>query len=264
MTIEHFVTRAPRPVAAVPSSANPVVSFVFVAYGTGPVLVDAIGGLTATMPPTVSYEVVVVDNRHPDRPDRTVNQLLLDTTGVRVVRSTTNLGFAGGCNRGAASAAGELIGFVNPDVRFDRPWFEHLAEALDDGAAIAAPVLVEPDGTVQSAGHRLWSDGSTSPIVDVGASTDADYASAACWVMRRRVFDDVGGFDERFHPAYYEDVDLAWRCRSAGGTRVVAGARVVHLGGASTPHATQPDTSPQQALLMATHPDIAEQPPRPG
>jgi GT2 family glycosyltransferase len=262
------VTRSPRPLVTVPEHSDPVVSFVIVTYGTGPIVIDAIGSLVRSLTDElIAYDVLVVDNEHPTRPNRTLPHLLLDTSGVVVIRPGRNLGFAGGCNTGVAHGRGSIIGLVNADVEFSTGWLPPLIHAIGEDAAIAAPVLLEPDGTVQSAGHRLWSDGTTSPIttpIPPGGMTRPDYASAACWVLSRSVFTDVGGFDESFHPAYFEDVDLALRAGDRGGTVVVGDSTVIHHRGASTATTVIPDTTPQRLRLLEKWPTLTStQPARP-
>ena len=72
----------------------------------------------------------------------------------------------------------------------------------------------------------------------------------ACWLMRRSVFDELGGFDEGFFPAYYEDVDLALRAGRHGGTAVIGDSTVVHHRGASTAATIVPDTTPERLRLL--------------
>ena len=110
--------------------------------------------------------------------------------------------------------------------------------AADDAIAIAAPSLLTPDGVLEEAGATVDAKGVTvglggarSPVPYDEAMTDRDitYASAACWLIRRSAFDAVGGFDPRFAPAYYEDVDLALRLADAGQRcRLVTDRPVVH------------------------------------
>ncbi len=259
---ERFVTASPRPRVSLPHHAEPSVSFVTVTFGTGPVIVDSLRSLVDSLDePGIPYEYVVVDNAHPDAGDVAVNGLLLATVGVRVVRSHANLGFGGGCDTGVRSSTGEVLAFVNPDVLFRPGWIEPLLEGIaDPNVSIAAPVLLDADGTVQESGRRLWSDGSTSPILDAPAPGEVvtpDYASAACWLIRRAEYDRIGGFDPAFFPAYYEDVDMCLRAASRGGSTIVVGdAQVVHLGGASTADGRIPDTTPQRRLLLDRWPDL--------
>jgi GT2 family glycosyltransferase len=266
-TFATFVTAAPAPLVDVPTTSDPLCSFVFVTYGTGPIVVQAITSLVASLrADDVTFEIIVVDNEHAEQPDRTFRQLIVDTAGVRIVRPGRNLGFGSGCNLGVERSNGPLICLVNPDVEFESDWLTPLRTTLDDGAAIAAPVLVDPGGAIQSAGHHLWADGSTAPVTEVPSSNvdhPPDYASAACWLLTRATFDELGGFDPAFHPAYYEDVDLALRSRALGGTAIVEQVRVVHHRGASTSDAAAPDTTPQRRRLLAKWPDLATTQPTP-
>ena len=266
---DRFVTASPKPLVTVAPSAGPKVSFVTVTFGTGSIIVDSLTSLVASLASSpIDYEYIVVDNAHPDGGNGTVNTLLLATHGVRVLRSPTNLGFGGGCELGVRGSTGEIIGFVNPDVIFEPGWIEPLLDQLDQpDVSIAAPVLLNPDHTVQEAGQRLWADGTTSPITDAPAPGDVlipDYASAACWLMRRTEHARVGGFDPAFFPAYYEDVDYAVRAASLGGSTVVVGSsRVVHRKGSSTADDRVPDTTPQRRLLLERWPDLASTQPQP-
>ncbi len=261
---DRFVTASPRPVVSVPAHSQPTVSLVTVTFGTGPIITDSIFSLVESLAASgIAYEYLVVDNANPDACDLTVNTLCLSTSGVRVVNSTSNLGFGGGCDLGVHCTTGDIVGFVNPDVMFETGWIAPLIHALSEPTvSIAAPVLLNPDRTIQEAGQRLWSDGTTSPILDAPADGEVarpDYASAACWLIRRDEYHRLGGFDRAFFPAYYEDVDFALRALSLGGSTVVVGdSQVVHRKGASTADDRVPDTTPQRLLLLDRWPDIAD------
>jgi GT2 family glycosyltransferase len=265
----RFATASPRPLVTVPFHGRPAVSFVTVTFGTGPIIVDSLISLVESLESAhVPYDYLVVDNAHPEATRSTVDALLLATHGVSVVRSPTNLGFGGGCEVGVGESTGEVIGFVNPDVIFERGWLEPLLAQLErPGVSIAAPVLLDPDGTVQEAGQRLWADGTTSPITSAPAPGDVatpDYASAACWMVRRAEHERIGGFDPAFFPAYYEDVDYGLRAASKGGSTVVVGSsQVTHHKGSSTSDARIPDTTPQRHLLLERWPELATTQPAP-
>lgn len=258
-----FTTASPAPLATIPTSDSPpTVSFVAVTYGTGPIIVDSLASLADTMALTdLSYECIVVDNPHPAEPHRAVRQLLLSTRGVRVARAERNLGFGGGCELGALHARGCFLAFVNPDIMFVTGWIEPLIDCITSGvASIAAPVLLNDDGSIQEAGQVVRRDASTAPNPHPpgpGEVVRCDYASAACWVMGRDEHERVGGFDPGYHPAYYEDVDLALRAAQLGGTSVVHGSsRVTHLRGSSTADTGLADIRPQRAALLTRWPMI--------
>ncbi len=161
-----------------------------------------------------------------------------------LVVSPVNLGFGGGCNLAAETARGALLVLLNDDSRVESGSIEALAQAATDPTigAVGSCILSE-DGSVQEAGSVLWSDGSaahvgagSSPHDSVcGSARDVDFVSANGLAIRRDVWELVGGFDERFYPAYFEDVDLCLTlARSGFRVRFEPEARLVHLGSRST------------------------------
>jgi GT2 family glycosyltransferase len=183
-----------------------------------------------------SYEVIVVDNGSTDR----TAELLDRTSGARVIRNAANLGFAGACNQGAGAATGDFLVFLNNDTVVLAGWLDALlsiALAQDRAGAVGAKIL-SPDGRLQEAGSIVWSDGSgwnyghadDPRRPEYGYVREVDYCSAACLLVRRSLFDRLGGFDPRYAPAYYEDVDLAFRIQSLGYSVLYQPhARVVHF-----------------------------------
>jgi GT2 family glycosyltransferase/4-amino-4-deoxy-L-arabinose transferase-like glycosyltransferase len=268
-------TAASSPRIEIPDAdTEPLVSIVIVTHGTGPIVLDALEAVAAHTPEP--YEVIVVDNEPPaDRP-RTSTLLAAETSGVRLVCADRNLGFAGGNNLGVEHARGSTICFLNPDVIVSPGWLEPLIAALDDPVVgIAAPVLVDPDGSLQEAGQLLHDDGCTAAVGgpevrpddwSQAFTRDVDYASAACWVVRRDEFLDLGGFDGLYHPAYFEDVDYALRVEAGGKrTRLVADVPVVHHHGHGSSVDGQAIAAASQASFRTVWASrIAEQPPRPG
>ena len=231
----------------VPPCPEPLVSIVVVTFGTGEIVLETLASVAAHT--TVPYEVIVVDNPRGrdsirDTGRDTGRDLLRRTTsGVILLTPEENLGFGGGNDTGVEVARGRFVCFLNPDVVVGDGWLEPLLAALDDPAvAIAAPPLLDPDGTLQEAGQAIYADGCTAAIGgpelfpgDAGQlfDRDVDYASAACWLVRRHEHVERGGFDPRFHPAFFEDADYALRVERAGQvTRLVTARPVVHHRGA--------------------------------
>lgn len=266
MTSDVIVSRSPAPSADVPASAHPSVSFVLVTFGTDRIVIDTLTSLVSSLIDAGdTYEVIVVDNPHPSGRQRTLRHLLLGTRGVRIVRPDRNLGFGGGCEIGALHARAEILCFVNPDITFAAGWFEPLVEHLrDPGISIVSPVLCNADGSIQEIGHRLLPTGWTLPQL-VGTVSDGlidvDFASAACWLMRRDEHERIGGFDPDYHPAYFEDADLAVRSSILGGRRVVdPTVSIIHHHGASTPDT--PTTLAQHDVMVKRWPHLRWTQPR--
>lgn len=151
-----------------------------------------------------------------------------------------NVGFGPANNLAVDRSDTEYVALINPDLVVTEGWLSPLLRALEDPAvAIAAPPLLGADGQLVEAGDVIFSDGGTEAVGDsrwpggydaAMFDRDVDYASAACWVMRRDVFTSLGGFDPRFAPAYFEDTDLAMTAWSRDlVTRLVVTRPVIHL-----------------------------------
>lgn len=176
----------------------------------------------ALLPPAYTLDVIVV----PNGATRDVCDVARGATGVRVVPSSVNRGFAGGCRRGVASTDAAWLAFLNDDVRVEPGWLLPLLETMHETpqAGAVAPRVLGVDGRVQEIGSMLWRDGTTRPFGrGLPASSVAwrwrrrvDYASACALLVRRDAWARVGGFDDGYHPAYYEDVDFCLRLEAVG------------------------------------------------
>lgn len=174
------------------------------------------------MPSHSSFEIIVVDDGSSDR--TTEIQELID--GIRLVRNETALGFVGACNAGAAAARGRYIVLLNNDTEVSPHWIDRMVEPFDlyDDVGLVGAKLIFADGRLQEAGGVVWRDGRASNYGRLGSARDprynflreTDYCSGACIMVPRAVWDELGGFDTTFAPAYYEDTDLAFRIRARG------------------------------------------------
>ena len=218
------------------------VAIVTVTYGFAPSFRAMQSSLARTARDgSVNAEVSAAVVVQPDEAGRyvEVNDSSVPTT---VMQPGENLGFAAANNLAVAETSSEFIAFLNPDLELTEGWLPPLIAALDDPAvAIAAPVLMHPEGHIDEAGQAVFSDGGSLAISGslwpggcdsyptVMFDRDVDYSSAACWVMRRSVFNELGGFSTDYWPAYFEDNDLAQRARQAGYvTRLVTSRPVIH------------------------------------
>lgn len=179
--------------------------------------------LARAFPHDPRFELVMVDNG---------GELdLADGPNRRILRPGRNLGFAGGSNLGARAARGELVLFLNPDARPLEAALERLLEGFDahPGAAGLVPRLLSPDGTTQAAwqlrplpgpaallAHAFFWNPSRGPRREPEVGARVEQPAAAALALRRSAFEAVGGFDEGFYPAWFEDVDLARRLDAAG------------------------------------------------
>lgn len=221
----------PGPIAVTTSDA-PIVSVVIPTYGNWAYTRQCLESIEINLPST-PFEVVVVDDASPDdSADR-----VAACAGVRLVRAPRNLGFVGACNLGAENARGELVMFLNNDTEVRQGWLDTLVDVVEtrQDVGLVGSKLVYPDGRLQECGGIIWADGTgwnygrhQSPDNPVYRTLrEVDYCSGAALLVRHDLFDQIGGFDQRFAPAYYEDTDLAFAVRAAGYRTMVQPESVV-------------------------------------
>jgi GT2 family glycosyltransferase len=181
-------------------------------------------------------EIVVVDNGSSD--DSVAR--LGTPSGVTVVQAGQNLGFAAGANLGARHCRGPLLLFLNPDARL-LPGAIHAAVDYLDGhpeVGILGPLLIDEHGAWQASAGRFSVLGHLLLDTRVARRPPrnprfVDWVHGAFLLVRRSLFERLGGFDERFF-MYGEDMDLCARARAAGfRTAIVPEARAVHYGNRS-------------------------------
>jgi N-acetylglucosaminyl-diphospho-decaprenol L-rhamnosyltransferase len=197
--------------------------------------------------------VTVVDNDSADGSLATIADL-----PVRAIASGRNGGFSFGCNLGARGGDAPYVLFLNPDARMEAAGLDALTGALDadPSVALAGPRLLDGDGALMHSMrrfprvtstwaqalfvHRLlprarWTDELDRRAEHYDRPARPEWVSGACMLVRRSVFEELGGFDEGFF-LYSEDTDLCRRIRDRGlEIAYEPGAVVRHRGGHSAP-----------------------------
>jgi len=239
-------------VGGIPNIA-PAVDIVIVNWNSQSLLEDCVASLDQS---TIAarLNVIVVDNASQDG---FAGRLAVRRMALQVVVNANNLGFAAACNQGARKADAPLLLFMNPDVRVEIDAVEkaaaYLAAPAHASVGIVGIQLLDAEGNVQRSCaraptaaalllHTLFLDRLWPTLVpphflaewDHGETRFVDQVMGAFLMIRRSLFEQLGGFDERFF-LYYEDVDLCLRARQAGWSVVhFAGARAQHTGRGAT------------------------------
>ena len=203
-----------------------------------------LASLQATLPPGLSYEIILVDDGSTDG-TRAWLATLRDPR-LRVVLNECNLGYAAANNRGAAVATGEFLALLNNDLVLLPHWLEPMLAAhaalggraglignvqLDakSGAVDHAGLVVNLTGKPVHARTRPpWLSRLVRPVRPVPAVT------GACLLVARSLWDQLGGFDEGYMNGG-EDIDLCFRARAAGRVNAVALRSVVRHHVSSSP-----------------------------
>jgi GT2 family glycosyltransferase len=209
--------------APVPTAGRIRVSIIVLAYLHVDKLLNCLESLRTHVPADIAHEVIVFSNGLGIAALVDVQRRFPD---VCLKLSPVNLGFAGGCNGAARYARGQYLVFLNDDAEVEPGWLESLIDSIEmePGVGAVGSQILRPDGSVQESGSVIWSDGSTGAVgrdLPPGTSEysyrrQVDYCSAASLLIARDVWNEVGGMDEEYHPAYYEDVDLCFTLRAKG------------------------------------------------
>jgi GT2 family glycosyltransferase len=167
-----------------------------------------------------SFEIIVVDNASSDGSGDYLKSL---EDKIVSIHNEENKGFAKACNQGANAATGDFLLFLNNDTIVTENWMDILSEELDNDptVAIAGSKLLFPDETIQHAGvvfskdkipyHIHYREKKEKQYVNRKRAFQA--VTAACMIIRKDIFEKVGGFNEAYLNGY-EDVDLCLKVRS--------------------------------------------------
>lgn len=183
--------------------------------------------LDETLPEPFRGEVIVVDDGSGEGIQALLEEWRVSRLHLEVVRNPRNSGFVASCNRGADAANSDILIFLNDDTMPQAGWLQALLRTFREYPDVGAVGgrLLYPDGRLQEAGNVVFSDGSAANFGRDDFAVEAplynhvrevDYCSAALLATPRRLFSEIGGFDKRFEPGYYEDTDYCFEVRKHG------------------------------------------------
>lgn len=201
--------------------SEPKVSVIIPVYNQLEYTLNCLKSIRANLP-QVSFEIIVADDCSSDLTDQVVSKI----SGISYLRNEENMGFLLTCNKAVESAAGEYVFLLNNDTRVKEGWLDELMEVFRtrQDAGLVGSKLVYPDGRLQEAGGIIWNDASgwnygrldDPEKAEYNYLKEVDYVSGAAILFPKQLFLNIGMFDERYVPAYYEDTDLAFSIRSVG------------------------------------------------
>ncbi len=221
LPLQEFENMESIPPLHVPSSSHPTVSIVIPVYNQFAYTYACLKSI-AKNSGDVPYEVLIADDCSTDQTRKIADVI----SGIKVIRNTKNLRFLKNCNNAAKHAKGKYILFLNNDTQVQEGWLQPLVTLIESSGDIGmvGSKLIYPDGRLQEAGGIIWKDASAWNYGHLQDPADpeynyvkeADYISGAAIMIRSDLWIKLGGFDEYFAPAYYEDTDLAFQVRKAG------------------------------------------------
>ncbi len=207
-------------------------SIIIVNYKT----LDYLQACLTSLQPTITPfdEVIVVDN---DSNDNCAEVLPANFPWVNLILSDENLGIGGGNNLGAKHARGEFLAFINPDTVVTQGWLDNLIETLetnpDAGLSTSKILLTKTPDRLNTCGNDMHISGLTlcrgmnEPSNNFPNREYVSAVSGAAFVIKKHLFDKLGGFDESFF-IYMEDADLSLRARLAGFSCMYEPESIIH------------------------------------
>lgn len=205
-----------------PPAEEPDVSIIIPVYNQFSYTYNCLKSILDHSGSTIRYEIIVADDCSSDD-TRRLGEVVKN---VRVLRNEKNLLFLKNCNQAAFAAQGRYLLFLNNDTQVQENWLEPLVRLMErsDRIGMTGSKLIYPDGKLQEAGGIIWRDGSAwnygnrqeADRPEYNYVKEVDYISGASLMIRKKLWKEIGGFDERYAPAYCEDSDLAFEVRKRG------------------------------------------------
>lgn len=223
-------------------NAEPAISLVFVNYRSARYLAAALESLFSFERETATFEIIVVNN---DPSESAALLALKQRLPFFLIESDENSGFSRGSNLAAGHAHGSILGFINPDTLWTGAHLRKIAAFFDEDirSGVLGMMLLDTNKMPEP-----WSIGEEPNLAalflnNLFPSRRAfpsgqkllfpDWVSGGALFIRKKLFSEIGGFDERFF-LYFEDIDLCKEVRRRG---FLVACRtdlpLVHLGGKS-------------------------------
>ena len=210
---------------------SPLVSIIVINYNGKSYLKTCLESLSKVI--YKNLEIIVVDN---NSSDGSIEFLIKNYPSIITLKLDKNYGFAKPNNMAAKLAKGDFLLFLNNDTEVTPPFVSELVDVLlnDKQIAICQSLLLKPNGEMDSSGDFIDKIGvvynSKKPINSI---RDISSARGASMIIRKKIFEELHGFDEKFYVSF-EDVDLGWRTWISGYKVVINPKSVVYHYGGST------------------------------
>ena len=239
-----------------PFSKKPFISIIIPIYGKINYTLNCLRSISQNLPNT-SFEIIVINDNSPDDSLKTLRKI----KNIQILNNKLNQGFIFSCNKGAKAASGKYLYFLNNDTEVTPGWLDSLLQTFVDfpKTGIVGSKLIYPDGTLQEAGGIIWKDGSAwnfgrnqDPNLPLyNYAREVDYCSGASILVLKSIFNDLGGFDIDYSPAYCEDSDLCLKIRHQG-LRVIyqSLSQIIHYEGITSGVDTSLGTKSYQVINM--------------
>ena len=201
---------------------NPLVSIIIPVYNQFNYTYNCLESILNNSGKKIDYEIIIADDCSDDFTSN-INEIIFNIT---VIKTPTNLRFLKNCNNAAKYAKGKYILFLNNDTQVQNNWLAPLVNLIenDDSIGAVGSKILLKNGLILEAVGVIWNDASAwnygrlsdPSMPEYNYVKEVDYLSGASILIRKTIWDKLGGFDENFAPSYYEDPDLCFSIRKMG------------------------------------------------
>ena len=206
-----------------PAFEKPIVSIIIPTYNQYKYTVKCLYSILNTVE-EIPYEVIIADDCSTDE---TVN-IEKSIKNIKFIQTDKNSGFLKNCNNASKYAKGEYLWLLNNDTQVLNNSLKSILETfrICKNAGAVGSKLIFGDISLQEAGGIIYSDATGCNFgrgdkyfynkPEYNYLKEVDYCSGASLLIKKSLWEELGGFDEYFAPAYYEETDLCFRIRQKG------------------------------------------------
>jgi GT2 family glycosyltransferase len=173
----------------------------------------------------LDVEFIIIDNGSTDHTPKLLSNYLEKMNNLRVITNRENRGFPIACNQGARKAGGEVLLFLNNDTIVFGDYCSPLLETVSDD------ILAGPELNSHNTGWNVFACAGAEGVS--AKEVTVPYIAGWCLSLTKATYEALGGFDERYTPCDYEDMDLCYTAVKAGKELVRLDLPIRHISGGS-------------------------------
>lgn len=214
-----YIKAVPLGDLAFTKSITPLVSIIIPVHNQLYFTLNCLRAIKLNVSEQCSFEVIVVDDCSTDETQESLESI----PNLTYLRNTINIGFLKSCKLAFKHATGKYICLLNNDTLVQKGWLENLVGTIisDESIGCVGSKLIYPYGLLQEAGGIIFNDASGANYgkhqhpknTEYNFLREVDYCSGASLLFLKTDFEEIGCFDERYTPAYYEDTDFCFSVR---------------------------------------------------
>jgi len=172
--------------------------------------------------PIIPYEIILADDMSTDQ-NKQIEKIIKN---IIIIHNDKIYNFLISCNKASKFAKGKYLLFLNNDTKVYTEWLSSLVKIIesDEKIGMVGSKFIYPNGILKEAGGIVWNNGDTISFGNLNKSDmpeynyvkEVDFISGGSFIIRKTVWNKIGGFDEKFNPSYFENIDLAFELRKIG------------------------------------------------